>query len=337
MEPLRIIQFGLGAMGRVMASLVLEKKEMRLVAVIDRNPENKGKDLGVVLGLKQKTGIIVTDDASSVFASVKADAMIHAAVSYVPQVWQQIKPAVEKGISVVTIAEEMGYPLVKYPELCKEMDATAKKHEARILGSGINPGFAMDLVPLLYSGICRRVDAIKVTRYIDFSPFGPSIQKNIGIGCNPREFREGVAAGKLPLHIGLPESAQMLAAGLHWQIDRIEETREPVLAKKPIRVKGYMTVKKGRVSGFNHRCFAYQGKKAVITLEELGRVDPGEEYRNIITIQGDPDLTEWVNVPPGNITTTSHAVNLIPALLKTAPGLHTMLDLPVAALAPLRE
>lgn len=337
MEPIRVIQFGLGAMGRVMASIILGKRDMQLVAVIDRNPENKGKDLGLVLGLKKKTGILVTDDAEAVFSTVKADAMVHAAVSYVPKVWEQIKPAVEKGISVVTIAEEMGYPWVKYPQICAEMDRTAKANNARILGSGINPGFAMDLVPLLLTGICRRVDAITVTRIIDFSPFGASIQKNIGIGMTPKEFKDGVKMGKLPLHIGLPESAYMVAAGLDWKIDKVEETRDPILAKKPIKVPGYMTVKKGNVAGFNHRCFAYSKGKKIITLEELGRVDPKEEYRNIIKIEGDPKLLEWVNVPPGHITTTSHAVNLVPALLKTAPGLRTMLDLPVAPLAPLKH
>ncbi len=336
MEPLRVIQFGLGAMGRVMASLILGKRNMQLVAAIDRNPENKGKDLGLVLGLNKKTGIIVTDNAAEVFATIPADAMIHAAVSYVPKVWEQIKPAVEKGISVVTIAEEMGYPWVKYPELCAEMDQVAKAHNARILGSGINPGFAMDLMPLLLTGICRRVDSITVTRYIDFSPFGASIQKNIGIGLSSKEFKEGVKMGKLPLHIGLPESAYMVAAGLGWNIDKIEETREALLAKKSIKVPGYMTVKKGNVAGFNHSCFAYSKGKKLITLEELGRVDPKEEYKNIIKIEGDPKILEWVNVPPGHITTTSHAVNLVLALLKTAPGLRTMLDLPVAALAPIR-
>ena len=335
MEPLRIIQFGLGAMGRVMASIILKKRNMQLVAAIDRNPENKGKDLNLILGLKKKTGIIVTDNTAEVFATIPADVMVHAAVSYVPKVWEQIKPAVEKGINVITIAEEMGYPWVKYPQLCIEMDNLAKARQCRILGSGINPGFAMDLVPLLLTGICRRVDSIKVTRIIDFSPFGPSIQKNIGIGMTPQEFKEGITKGRLPLHIGLPESAYMLAAGLDWKITKVEETRDAVYAKHPLKIAGYITVKKGNVVGFNHRCFAYKNGKKTITLEELGRVNPKEEYKNIITIEGDPKLTEWVNVPRGNITTTSHAVNLIPALLKTAPGLRTMLDVPVAALAPL--
>lgn len=330
MEKIKVIQFGLGAMGSVMASMILEREDLQLVAAIDRDPAKEGKDLAQVLKLKKKTGVKVYTNAQEVFDNFKADVMLHAAVSYVPKVWEQIRPAIEKGINVITIAEEMGYPFVKYPSICNEMDSVAKEYHARILGSGINPGFAMDLVPLLITGICRDVKSIKVTRYIDFSPFGPAIQHNIGIGLSVKEFKTGVKEGKLPLHIGLPESAYMVAAGLGIKIDKIEETRDPVVAKKAIKVPGYMTVKKGMIAGFNHRCFAYSKGNKVITLEELGRVDPKLSYKNIISIQGNPNITEWINVPPGNITTTSHAVNLIGALLKVQPGLHSMLDIPVA-------
>ncbi|MBX4196807.1 NADP-binding protein [Candidatus Pacearchaeota archaeon] len=330
MGKIRVIQFGLGAMGSMMAKIMLEKKDLQIVGAIDRKPENQGKDLGVVLGLKRNVGVKVSDNADEVFRTSKADIMLHAAVSYVPKVWEQIQGAVKQGISVITIAEEMGYPFPKYPALCNEIDATAKKYDVSVLGSGINPGFAMDLMPLFLTGICQNVKEIKVTRVIDFSPFGPAIQKNIGIGMDVSEFKQGVKEGKLPLHIGLPESLSMLAHGLHWDIDKIIETRDPVAAKKPITVPGYMKIKKGNVAGFDHRCFGMKNGKKVITLEELGRVDPKEEYYNRIIIEGIPRLVETINVPPGNITTTSHAVNLIPVVLNAKPGLLSMLNLPVA-------
>lgn len=330
MRKIRVIQFGLGAMGSMMVRIILEKKELELVGVIDRDPEKTGKDLSDVLKIKKKTGVKIYSDAELAFKTLKADVMLHAAVSYVPKVWEQIKPAVEKGISIITIAEEMGYPFKKYPYLCREMDRTAKKHGVSILGSGINPGFAMDILPLFLSGICRNVESVKVTRVIDFSPFGASIQKNIGIGMNPADFKKGVSSGKMPLHIGLPESAYMLASGLGWKIDKIIETREPVIAKKAINVPGYMKVPSGKISGFNHRCYAFvKGKKKII-LEELGRVARDIDYKNTIVIEGVPRIVETMNVPSGHITTTSHAVNLIPALLKVEPGLHSMLDIPIA-------
>lgn len=326
MEKIRVVQFGLGAMGSVMARLVLQKKNLELVGAVVRSEEDEGKDIGELIGLKKKTGVFATTNAKKLYKD--ADAMLHAAVSYVPKVWEQIKPAVDAGLNVVSIAEEMGYPFVKYPKICKEMDTLAKKRKVSILGSGINPGFAMDLMPVMISGICEEVRSVKVTRIIDFAPFGASIQKNIGIGLKPVEFREGVKSGKLPLHIGLPESLWMLAEGLGWKIDNVRETREPLITKTKIHVPGYKTIAPGYVSGFNHRCFGTRNGKVVIILEELGRVDPKVEYKNIIQLQGKPNILEWINVPPGNITTTSHAVNLIPKVVEARPGLLSMLDLP---------
>lgn len=327
MRKIKVLQFGLGNMGSMMAKIMLEKKDLDLVGAVVRNPAEKNKDISQLLKLKQKTGIKAYTDLKQAIKTTKPDIMLHAAVSYVPKVWEQIKPAVEAGVGVITIAEEMGYPLKKYPNICKEMDATAKKHNCSILGSGINPGFAMDLLPLLITGICRRVDSIKVTRIIDFSPFGPSIQKNIGIGMDHKEFKKGIVSGKLPLHIGLPESTWMLATALHWKLDKVFEKKEPLIANKDINVSNYKLVKKGQVSGFNHRCFGVEKGKTKIILEELGRVDPKIEYKNIISIKGDPNITEWMNVPSGHVTTTSHAVNLIPVVYNARPGLLTMLDL----------
>lgn len=335
-KKIKVIQFGLGAMGSEMVKIILSKKDLKLVGAIVRKEEQNGKDIGELIGLKKKTGVKAYTNPKELYKKAKADVMLHAAVSYVPKVWEQIKSAVESGINVITIAEEMGYPWKKYPKLCKEIDKIAKRKKVRILGSGINPGFAMDLLPILISGICEHVDSIKVTRIIDFSPFGQAIQNNIGIGLNPDEFKKKIKEGKLPLHIGLPESSSMIAAALGWKIDKFIETKEPVIATKHIHVPGYKHVQKGKVCGFNHRFFAYSKGKKIITLEELGRVDPKEDYKNTITINGKPRITEIMNVPTGKITTTSHAVNLIPALLKASPGLKTMLDITLAPVLSLK-
>ncbi len=322
-------------MGSEMARNILNKRDLELVGAVVRKKEDVGKDISSLIGLRQKTGIRAYD-VKTACRECDAELLLHAAVSYVPMVWEQVKPFVESGLNVVTIAEEMGYPFVKYKALSKKMDLTAKKHDVSILGTGINPGFAMDIMPLLLTGICRKVNSIKVTRLIDFSPFGPSIQKNIGIGMDKGEFRKKVAGKQLPLHIGLPETMHMLAASLKWKLSRVYETREPVLANNKINIPGYMNVAKGKVAGFNHRCFGLVNKKLKITLEELGRVDPKLDYRNTIEIRGMPNLMESVNVPPGNYTTTSHAVNLIPVVVNAKSGLLSMLDLPVAPVLPER-
>lgn len=326
-KKIKVIQYGLGAMGTEMAKAILQKKDLELVGAVVNRPEKNGKDVGELIGLKTKVGVKAYTDVKKVCKDCHADVLLHAAVSYVPKVWEQIQPAVNKGMSVVTIAEEMGYPFVKYPALCKKMDSLAKKKDVSILGSGINPGFAMDLMPVVLTGICNQVDFIKVTRLIDFSPFGPSIQKNIGIGMTVKEFKKKVKAKELPLHIGLPESMHMLAAALKWKLNKVYETRDSVIAERDIGVPGYMKIESGKVAGFDHRCFGQVNGKTKIIMEELGRVDPTLDYRNTIEIKGIPDLLETINVPAGQITTTNHAVNLIPQVLNAKPGLLCMLDI----------
>lgn len=335
-KRIRVIQYGLGAMGSVMAKTILEKRDLQLVGVICHRPEDAGKDLAYWIGAKKPTGIKASNDPEKIFKTVKADVVLQATVSYVPNVWEQIRPAVQAGMNVITIAEEMGYPFLKYPNLCKQMDREAKKHGVSILGTGINPGFAMDLMPLMLSGICQEVRRVQVTRLINFAPFGPAIQKNIGIGLSPHEFKKGVKSGALPLHIGLPESLAMLAQGLGWSIDEVKETRTPVLAQKSLPIPGYKTIEKGKVIGFNHRCYGFHKGKWKILLEELGNVDPKLDYKNSILIEGIPSLTEIINVPMGHLTTTSHAVNVIPKVLQASPGLLSMKDLlPAPCLPPL--
>lgn len=333
MKKIRVIQYGLGAMGSMMARLMLQKRDLEVVGCIIQRPEKNGKDLGELLNLKKRTGVICSNRPEKAFKETDADIMLHAAVSYVPQVWKQIRPAVERGISVVTIAEEMGYPYKKYPALCKEMDTTAKRNGARILGSGINPGFAMDYLPLAMTSILHHINSIKVTRLVDFSPFGPAIQQNIGIGLTKEQFKEGIKSKKLPAHIGLPESLHMIADSLGWNIDKITETKEPVIGKKTIK-NSNGTVPKGRVAGFDQRCTGYVNGKAKIILEELGRVDPKLAYSNTIQIKGTPNLAETMTVPPGQYTTTAHAVNIIPAALKAPAGLLTMKDIALAYALP---
>ncbi len=327
-KRLKVLQYGLGSMGSKMVELVLKKEGLELVGAVVRK-EKAGKDIGDILGWNKKLGIKGYTERDA-FESLGADVMLHAAVSYVPDVWKQISGAVRAGINVITIAEEMGYPFVKYPSLCNEMDNSARKHEVSILGSGINPGFAMDYLPLALTGIVHSVTSIKVTRLVDFSPFGPAIQKNIGVGLTENQFRRGIIEGSLPGHIGLLESAHMTAHALGWKLDRTKETKTPVISNKPIKVPGYITVQTGKVSGFDQKLSCYEKGKLRIVLEELGRVDPEIDYKNTIMINGKPNIVECMSVPTGKLTTTAHAVNLIPVVYNAKPGLLTMLDLPVA-------
>jgi len=328
-EKTRVIQHGLGTTGSAMAKLMLEKSESALVGAIDIAGEKAGKDLGEIVGLGKKVGITVSKDPDVVFAKVKADIVLNATVSFMPEIWSQIIKPVEAGMNVITIGEEMSYPYAKYPELAKEIDEKAKKYGVTILGTGVNPGFAMDFLVLALCSLCHSIRKIRVTRLVDFSPYPASVLQLLGVGFNADEFNQGKAKGSIYTFIGLRESMSMVADGLGWKLDEMKETVEPVISEKHIETP--MKIEPGKAYGFDQRCRGIKDGEDVIILEELGRVGPGLEPKNTISIEGIPDIIETMSVPPSNLTASGHAVNLIPHVISAQPGLVTMKDLPLAA------
>jgi 2,4-diaminopentanoate dehydrogenase len=319
---IRTIQFGIGAMGGRMAQLMLKKKDIQLVGAVSRS--HAGKDLGEVIG-KRKTGVRVYHP-EQICKKVKADVMVHAAVSYLEPAWQHIKQAIEAGMNVVSISEELGYPYKKYPKLSKDIDRLAKKQGVTVLGTGINPGFMMDLLPITLSGICQEIDSIKISRMLNFSVLGPKAQKHKCLGCTLNKFASMVKKGELPLHVGLPESAYMIADTLGWKI-KGKEVRKPVKAGRNIKVERFGTVKKGETAGYDDLFYGYVGQKKKLILEEKGRVDSKIDYTLDIEIKGTPNIKLSMNVPSTEYTTPAHAVNLVPIVMNAEPGLKTMKDL----------
>ncbi|MEX0920121.1 MAG: Gfo/Idh/MocA family oxidoreductase [Candidatus Pacearchaeota archaeon] len=333
MKKIKVAVVGLGTMGGNMVKTILNKKDIEFVGGIVRREEQNGKDVAEIIGLKKKTGAKAYTNPKELFKKKKPDVILQATVSYAKDAWKQIKPAVLSGINVVTIAEEMNYPAAKYPSLAKEIDKLAKKHKVSVIGTGTNPGFAMDFLPLVLSGTSKKINSMKIVRFKDPTASGPAVTKNMGIGLSLKDFKKGVKNKKLPLHIGLPESAHILAKGLYWKIDKVKETRKPVTAEKEIKIPG-IKIKKGDVSGFDQKLVAFHKGKKIISIEERGRVGPNVTYQNEIILEGEPKIREMLNVPPTKIVTSSHAVNMIPIAVDAKPGLLCMVDLPPATALP---
>src|SRR6266478_2120630 len=100
-KPIRVIQYGLGAIGCAAARLVLEKRNMQLVGAVDRDPKLVGHDLGGALGGK-KLGITITDKPSVLFSQVQADAVIHCTSSSFLDVYEQLTEIARAGLHCVT-------------------------------------------------------------------------------------------------------------------------------------------------------------------------------------------------------------------------------------------
>jgi 4-hydroxy-tetrahydrodipicolinate reductase len=332
MEKIRVVQWGLGNMGKGILNMLLEKEGVEIVGAIGRTT-GVGEDLGDYLGLGRKLSIVIDNDSRRVLETSKPDVVILANNSFVKGVIDDIAQIVSYRANVITIAEEMAYPYYAEPELSKEIDEMAKRYGVSVIGTGVNPGFVLDnfIIGLTYG--VRTVKSIKASRVNDLSPFGKMVMREQGVGLSKEDFEKGVKDGSVYGHVGFLQSIPMIAEALGLEFDEIVQTREPIISKVRRETKD-VVVMPGMVAGCNHIGYAMKDGKAVITLEHPQQIHPeleGIETGDYITIYGDPDIHLAIRPEtPGGIGTIAAAVNVIPQILNAKPGLVTMKDVPVA-------
>jgi 4-hydroxy-tetrahydrodipicolinate reductase len=325
-DPLRVIQFGLGPMGCLVARLAAERDDVELVGGVDIDPAKVGRDLGEVIGSDFVSGLIVADSLERVLSKTAANVALHTTNSYFDLFSSQVLSILEAGLDVVSTAEELSFPWLRNREAAAEIDAAAKRAGKTVLGTGVNPGFIMDSLPLALTAICQRVDRIDVTRVINASERRGPFQAKIGSGMSVEEFNTRMAEGRMG-HVGLPESMGMLFDTLGRKLVRYEDGVEPVVAETLTKTDLF-TVEPGRVKGLKQvaRGFSEEGEFASLTfIAALGMDQDGDTIR----ISGKPDLEITLKGTNGDICTAAIAVNAVHRVHAAAPGLQTMRDLPI--------
>jgi hypothetical protein len=328
-DEIRVIMFGIGAVGSRIARHALSKKGLNIVGAVDIAPDKVGKDLGEILELGKKLGVTVTGDIDELLSKVKADIVVHSTSSYLKDVYPQIAKCVKAGMNVVSTCEELSYPYYKYPELSHEIDELAKKNEVTVLGTGINPGYLMDTLPITLTGPCQEVRKVKVTRMMDSSKRRIPYQKKIGTGLSRGEFKKMIEEKKITGHVGLVESIAMIADALGWKLDQIKELHpDCVIADRRI-VTPYTIVKPGQVAGLKSVAYGLKQGQKVITLEFVSYAGVKEEY-DAVSIEGLPNIHQKIEGGVhGDIGTVATIINSIPKVINANPGLATMRDLPL--------
>jgi len=336
-DLIRVVVLGTGQMGSGIARLILGKPSLQLVGACARRRERDGIDLGLAIGLDRALGIPVKTDLIALIEQTQPHVAVQATCSTLDDAWQELSLLIEHGIDVISIAEEMAYPAAKSPGKAAALHQLAVKHGASVLGTGINPGFVLDLLVILLTGVCAEVEAITARRINDLSPYGPTVLASQGVGLTPEAFARGLQNGSVVGHVGFEQSLWMIAAALGWDLDRIEQTREPIVSKLR-RETPFVTVEPGEVAGCLHTAAAYRQGRAVIRLIHPQQIHPGlegVETGDSIDIKGSPDLhIQGRPEIPGGLATEALAVNMIPRVVEAAPGLYCMADLPVPAAMP---
>ncbi|MFP4200151.1 MAG: 2,4-diaminopentanoate dehydrogenase [Clostridia bacterium] len=331
MNDIRVVLWGMGAMGSGIARVLADRTGVELVGAVDADPGKIGRPLGEIIDLAGETAV-VSSTLQEAMAGSSADLGIVATSSFAREVRPQIVACLEAGLDCITIAEEMAYPAASDSTVAAEINRVARTANKTVLGTGINPGFVLDTLIIALSGACIDVRGIRARRVNDLSPFGPTVMKTQGVGTTPQEFERGLAEGAIVGHVGFPESMMMVARALGWKLDRIEQTRSPIIAEED-RVGEHVHVPAGSVAGCHHSARGFVGDRVVIELEHPQQIQPaaaGVETGDFIEIEGNPDLSLSITPEiPGGIGTIAVAANMIPAVLAAGAGLVTMAELPV--------
>ncbi|MEA3548607.1 MAG: 2,4-diaminopentanoate dehydrogenase [Thermodesulfobacteriota bacterium] len=331
---IRVIVLGTGRMGAGIGRLVLEKQGLELVGAYGRRAQRAGMDLGRAMGLERNLNMELSGDLAALIEQTRPRIAIQATCSKITDAREEIVTLIRHGVHVISIAEEMAYPCCRSPSFAEKIHELAIAHDVGILGTGINPGFILDLLIITLTGVCSDIQSISATRVNDLSPYGPSVLASQGVGLKREDFMKGLKNGTVAGHFGFPESIHMIADVLGWHIERIEESREPIISRIR-RETPFVTVEPGQVAGCFHKAVAYRQDKPVISLIHPQQIHPQlEEVKtgDSIEINGTPNVhLRGSPEIPGGPATCGLAVNMIPRLLNAAPGLHCMADLPVPA------
>ena len=152
---IRVIQMGLGPIGQRIVAYLAEREGIELVGAIDIDPDKAGEDAGVLSGTRH-LGVEVSADVEAIL-SRNAELVILTTRSQLARIKPQLEQCIEAGKSVVSTCEELAFPFETAADLAGDIDRLAREHRVAVLGTGVNPGFLMDALPVFLTSVCRRV------------------------------------------------------------------------------------------------------------------------------------------------------------------------------------
>ncbi len=343
MEKIRVVIWGFGAMGRGMAEMLLDKKGVQIVGVCDLNPIYEKMNFLDALNIKtDHEPVIITSNIDQILGTTKADVVLLCTDSFVKDAFEKIKKVVLSGVNCISTAEEMAYPYANEPILSAQIDHLAKAYGVTVLGTGINPGFIMDLLVIALTGTMIDVKHIEAKRINSLSPFGPTVMHEQGVGITVGEYHKRIMDHKLAGHVGFKESVYMISDALGIKLDGFKQQMKPIITNVD-RKSTYGEALAGNLAGINMTGQGLINGDVFIDMIHPQQIEPeleGTMTGDFIDIEGTPNIHMAITPEiQGGIGTIAMCVNMIPHVLNSKPGLKTMIDLPVprAILGDMRD
>jgi len=322
---IKVVHVGLGPIGAAVVRQIASRKGFSIVGAVDIDPAKTGQDLGDICGVGRKLRVKVTDDITRTIKATRPDVAVLCTSSSLRKVVPEFEAVLKLKVPIVSTTEELAYPVKHNAAAARRINALATRARVAVLGTGVNPGFVMDALPIALTGVCERVTAIEIDRVQDARIRRLPFQKKIGAGLTRDEFLHSVKDGSVR-HVGLAESITMIADALGWKLDRITDEIAPKISETGVSSQ-FLTVAPGLVCGLIQDGVGYRKGQPIIKLHMEAYLGAPESYDAVRVIGTPPLSMKLSGGVHGDIATASMVVNSIPKVIQAAPGLRTMKDM----------
>ncbi|GAA4075002.1 dihydrodipicolinate reductase [Actinomadura miaoliensis] len=353
----RVGQWATGNVGRQALRAIIEHPDLDLVGVVVSDPLKVGRDAGELAGTGRRTGVRATADPAELIAA-RPDVISYTAVgtsgrrevatgSRPGDALDDLCRVLEAGVNVVSSALiPLVHPPSADPAAVRRLRAACALGESSCLTTGLDPGLMNDVLPLVLSGVCLRIDAIRVSEIMCYGLWDKpeAIVGKFGFG-RPLDHRPPILLpGVLTLMWG--PVVHLIAERLDAPLDEVTEWYEPCPAPETFRVPAG-EIAKGTTAGLRFRVTGVVRGRPAIVVEHVTRLREdlaphwpappfGQAGGYRVEIDGEPPWRMDVANPgaadptvPGTLATALRLVNAIPAVAEAPPGLHTPFTLPL--------
>ena len=344
--PHKVIQWATGNVGQLALRGIIEHPELELVGLLVHSPAKAGQDAGELAGVGA-VGVKATNDVDEILA-LNADAVSYMATGDL-RPWEAVEDMariLESGKNVVsTSVVPLIYPPAADSKSVERLEAACRKGNTSCFTSGIDPGFANDLLPLVATGVMERMDSLRIMEILNYNTY-----------MQPEVLFETMGFGQpmdntpLLLLPGILTSAwgpvvQVLAAGLGVELDDVRETYDRVPAEETFDT-AVGKVEKGTVAGLRFEIQGVVGGEPKLIIEHVTRMhddvapdwpQPAGKGCYRLIIKGNPNIQLDLQMEGedgdhntgGLWVTAMRVLNAIPAVCAAPPGLLSALDIPL--------
>ncbi|MBM3672819.1 MAG: diacylglycerol kinase [Actinobacteria bacterium] len=343
----RVVQWGTGNVGRLALRAIIEHPHLELAGVIVHSADKIGRDAAELCALDTPTGVVATDDVDGLLAE-NPDVVSYMATGDLRPVEavRDLCRVLSAGVNVVnTAVVPLVYPPAADARQVRMLEEACAEGGSSCFTSGIDPGFANDLLPLTLTGMCARVESVRIQENLNYDTYDQAevLFGMFGFGKPLDETPLILSPGVLRITWG--PTVQMIANALDVQLDDIAEVHERRPATETFDIPTG-TIEAGTTGALRFEVQGIVNGRPAIVLEHVTRLrddlapewpapPEGGGYR--IEIVGDPCWTMELGMrgadgdhnTGGLLATAMRLLNAIPAVCAAPPGLLTPTDLPL--------